>query len=209
MSSLEIPDRLTPAPQPLRHAEALLTHLADLAHATGSEPLLAGLVRAAAQLSGCELSQLYLLDDTHTRLWLCAEWHDGLLQPRETASLPSDYDGEQLLQYCLCQNRRLFLDELDSRLHNTGFLPVGPRAWRSLLCCPVVDKHGKIGGLLVLASRQPQALQGVAEAVGRLGSFAFAQLKLLRRLHAAQDAGPIATPPCASGYGLIGVPCIA
>lgn len=204
MSSLEIPTRLTPVAQPLRHAEVLLTQLTELAHATSSERLLAGLVQAAAQLSGCELSQLYLLDDTHTRLWLCAEWHDGLLQPREAASLPSDYDGEQLLQFSLCQNRTLFLGELDTRLHNTGFLPASPHAWRSLLCCPLMDKHGKVGGLLVLASRRPHALQSVADALGQLGTFALAQLKLLRRLHAPQDDGPITTAPCASGYGLIG-----
>ncbi|NQD94979.1 sigma-54-dependent Fis family transcriptional regulator, partial [Pseudomonas sp. CrR25] len=100
-------------PQPLRYAEALLQRFASLAQANNVDALLGGLVASAAQLSGCELSQLYLLDDTHTRLTLCAEWQDGLLQPREVASLPSDYDGEQLLQYCLCQNQSLSLTELD------------------------------------------------------------------------------------------------
>src|SRR5690606_14365723 len=76
VSSIEVPTRLMPTAQPLLHAEALLKHLTELAHATSSDRLLAGLVQAAAQLSGCELSQLYLLDDTHTRLWLCAEWHE-------------------------------------------------------------------------------------------------------------------------------------
>ncbi|HSX88230.1 MAG TPA: sigma-54-dependent Fis family transcriptional regulator, partial [Pseudomonas sp.] len=97
-------------PQPLRYAEALLERFAGLARAANGDALLGGLVEAAAQLAGCELSQLYLLDDTHTRLTLSAEWLNGMLQPREAASLPSEYDGEQLLQYCLCQNQVLSLE---------------------------------------------------------------------------------------------------
>ncbi|HLA32067.1 MAG TPA: sigma-54-dependent Fis family transcriptional regulator, partial [Pseudomonas sp.] len=75
-------------PQPLRYAEALLQRFAGLARSANGDALLGGLVEAAAQLSGCALSQLYLLDETHTRLTLNAEWQDGLLQPRAEASLP-------------------------------------------------------------------------------------------------------------------------
>lgn len=70
----------THVPQPLRYAEALLTHFASLSR-TGREPALQErFVQAVAELSGCELSQLYLLDATHTSLSLAAEWLGGALQ---------------------------------------------------------------------------------------------------------------------------------
>ncbi|WP_256206742.1 GAF domain-containing protein, partial [Pseudomonas sp. BAY1663] len=145
--------------QPLRYAEALLQRFARLARAASVEQLLGGLVETAAQLSDCPLSQLYLLDATHTRLTLSAEWHDGQPQPRAAASLPSDYDGEQLLQYCLCQNQTLCFLELDHSVHATGFLPESPRPWRSLLCLPLPDEDGHVAGLLLAASTQPRDLQ--------------------------------------------------
>jgi sigma-54-dependent transcriptional regulator len=186
--------------------EALLPRFTRLARASNSESLLGGLVEAAAQVASCELSQLYLLDETHTRLLLCAEWLDGLLQPREASSLPSDYDGEQLLQYCLCQNRVLFLNELDSRLHNIGFLPDGPHAWHSLVCLPLQDQHKRIIGLLLLASARPTDFQRVADPLKHLGTFAIAQLHLLQRLQTPRGDGQVTTvsAPLASGYGLIG-----
>ncbi|MFC2971296.1 sigma 54-interacting transcriptional regulator [Azotobacter bryophylli] len=196
-------------PQPLRYAEALLTQHASLTRSASVEALLGRLVQAAAQLTGCELSQLYLLDDSHTRLTLSAEWLDGLLQPREAASLPSDYDGEQLLQYCLCQNRVLSLSELDGSLHQTGFLPGGARSWRSLLCLPLSDAGARIRGLLLCASAQSRELQGFASSLGHLGGCAISHLQLLQRLRRPHDQdqdganGEIVTP-CASGYGLIG-----
>ena len=78
--------------------------------------LLGEFVRGLAELSGCELTQLYLLDATHTCLGMNAECLDGALQPREAASLPADYNGEQLLQFALCQNRVVCLDDLASEL---------------------------------------------------------------------------------------------
>ncbi|MDP3813989.1 sigma 54-interacting transcriptional regulator [Pseudomonas sp.] len=193
-------------PQPLRYADALLQRFATLARAANADALLGGVVEAAAQLSACELSQLYLLDDSHTRLTLSAEWQTGLLQPRAEASLSSDYDGEQLLQYCLCQNQVLSLDELDSNLHQIGFLPEAGQAWRSLLCLPLLDEQQRVNGLLLLASQTPRDLQGFADSLGHLGSFVIAQLHLLQRLRAPRSEQPVAvvSTPCASGYGLIG-----
>lgn len=193
-------------PQPLRYAEALLGCFAGLARAANADSLLGGLVETAAQLSDCQLSQLYLLDATHTRLTLCAEWHNGLLQPREATSLPSDYDGEQLLQYCLCQNQTLCLSELDSSLHASGFLPDSPKPWRSLLCLPVQDEQQRVAGLLLTASTESRELQGFSGSLAQLGAFGLAQLRLLQRLRAPGSTTPPAAPasPCASGYGLIG-----
>jgi len=51
-------------PQPLRYAEALLGRFAGLTRAANADSLLGGLVETAAQLSDCQLSQLYLLDAT-------------------------------------------------------------------------------------------------------------------------------------------------
>ena len=193
---------------PLGYAEALLRQHASLARSASVEALLGGLAQAAAQLSGCELSQLYLLDDSHTRLTLSAEWLDGLLQPREAASLPSDYDGEQLLQYCLCQNRVLSLSELDASLHQTGFLPGNGQPWRSLLCLPLADAQSRIRGLLLCASTQSRELQGFASSLGHLGGCAISHLQLLQRLRRPHEQGDAhageAATPCASGYGLIG-----
>ncbi|PKL97077.1 MAG: sigma-54-dependent Fis family transcriptional regulator, partial [Gammaproteobacteria bacterium HGW-Gammaproteobacteria-9] len=193
-------------PQPLRYAEALLGRFAGLARAANADSLLGGLVETAAQLSDCQLSQLYLLDATHTRLTLCAEWHNGLLQPREATSLPSDYDGEQLLQYCLCQNQTLCLSELDSSLHASGFLPDSPKPWRSLLCLPLQDEQQRVAGLLLTASTESRELHGFSGSLAQLGAFGLAQLHLLQRLRAPGSSTPPAAPvsPCASGYGLIG-----
>ena len=193
-------------PQPLRYAEALLQRYAELAGAASSERLLAELVRAAAELADCELGQLYLLDHTNTRLTLSAEWLDGTLQARTAASLPSDYDGEQLLQYCLCQNQPLCIEELDSSLHAIACLPEGT-AWRSLLCLPLSDTEGHSRGLLLVASHGPRELQGFVASFAHLGSFALAQLQLLQRLRTpANDELPVSsvTTPCTSGYGLLG-----
>ena len=205
MSSLKVPPMFHQVPQPLRYAEALLERFAGLARAASGDALLGGLVEAAAQLAGCELSQLYLLDETHTRLTLSAEWQDGLLQPREASSLPSEYDGEQLLQYCLCQNQVLSLDELDSSLHQIGFLPDASQSWRSLLCLPLLDEQKRVNGLLLIASQISRDLQGFAGSLGHLGGFVIAQLHLLQRLRAPRmETLASTTTACASGYGLIG-----
>ena len=71
----------TRVPQPLIYAEALLAQFASLSRAADGGALLGDFVRGVAGLSGCELSQLYLLDATHTRLGLSAECLGGILQP--------------------------------------------------------------------------------------------------------------------------------
>lgn len=129
----------TRVPQPLIYAEALLAQFASLSRAADGGTLLGDFVRGVAGLSGCELSQLYLLDATHTRLGLSAECLGGILQPREAASLPADYNGEQLLQFALCQNRVVSLVGLSGSLHETSFLPARETPWQSLLCVPLVN----------------------------------------------------------------------
>ena len=196
----------TQVPQPLRFAQALLAQFTHLSRAEDGATLLGDFVRASAELSACELSQLYLLDATHTRLILNAEYWQGLLQPRAATSLPADYDGEQLLQYALCQNKVLSLCELNASLHETGFLPPGAKPWKSLLCVPLLDQHKAVRGLLVCASRDHRELAGFADSLGQLGSFALGQMRLLQPSRRSPGAppSPVDVVPVASGYGLIG-----
>ncbi|MEL7560761.1 sigma-54 interaction domain-containing protein [Stutzerimonas chloritidismutans] len=187
-------------------AIALLDRLAELAWTTDTSGWLNGLVQTAARLASCPLAQLYLLDATHTRLTLSAEWFEGSRR-QETASLPSDYRDEQLLQYCLSQNRQLSIVPLDVNLHETGFLPESSRPWRSLLCLPLENAEGHVVGLMVAASTATQDLTAAAATLTNLGRFALGQAHLLNRLLGAAQPAPreiIPTRPCTSGYGLIG-----
>ncbi|UVK98699.1 sigma-54-dependent Fis family transcriptional regulator [Pseudomonas sp. B21-048] len=196
----------TQVPQPLAYAEALLAQFATLSHAADGAALLGHFVRGLAELSGCELTQLYLLDATHTCLGMNAECLDGILQPREGASLPTDYNGEQLLQFALCQNRVVCLGELSGSLYETSFLPPQATPWQSLLCVPLVNRQKAVEGLLLCASRRHIDLHGFADSLGQLGSFVHGQLHLLQRLR--QPSGDVrpapVSVPSASGYGLIG-----
>ena len=196
----------TQVPQPLLYAEALLAQFASLSRSADGAALLGDFVRGVAGLSGCELTQLYLLDATHTSLGMNAECLDGLLQPRGAASLPADYNGEQLLQFALCQNRVVCLDDLGGSLHETSFLPASFAAWQSLLCVPLVNGQKAVEGLLLCASRRHINLQGFADSLGQLGSFVLGQLHLLQRLRQPVDAAApvVRSLPSASGYGLIG-----
>ena len=196
----------TQVPQPLVYAEALLAQFASLSRAADGAALLGDFVRGLAELSGCELTQLYLLDATHTCLGMNAECLNGILQPREAASLPADYNGEQLLQFALCQNRVVSLSELSGSLHETSFLPPQATPWQSLLCVPLVNQQKSVEGLLLCASRRHIDLQGFADSLGQLGSFVLGQLHLLQRLRQPSGVSrpaPVSVPS-ASGYGLIG-----
>ncbi|WP_122317620.1 sigma-54-dependent Fis family transcriptional regulator [Pseudomonas cichorii] len=197
----------TQVPQPLAYAEALLAQYAVLSRATNGAALLGDFVHGLAGLSGCELTQLYLLDATHTCLGMNAECLDGVLQPRQAASMPADYNGEQLLQFALCQNRVVCLGELSGSLHETSFLPAQAEPWQSLLCVPVFNHQKQsVEGLLLCASRRHVDLQGFADSLGQLGSFVLGQLHLLQRLRQPGDEprpAPLSVPS-ASDYGLIG-----
>lgn len=196
----------TQVPQPLAYAEALLAQFAALSRASDGAALLGDFVRGLAELSGCELTQLYLLDATHTCLGMTAEYLNGILQPRKATGLPADYNGEQLLQFALCQNRVVCLNELSSSLHETSFLPQQAVPWQSLLCVPLVNQQKAVEGLLLCASHRRIELQGFSDSLGQLGSFVLGQLHLLRRLRQPLDQSrpaPVSTPST-SGYGLIG-----
>jgi sigma-54-dependent transcriptional regulator len=206
VSSSEMAVMLSQVPQPLVYAQALLAQFAGLSRAADGAALLGEFARGVAQLSGCELSQLYLLDATHTVLGLNVECLDGILQPREAASLPADYNDEQLLQFALCQNRVVCLSELSGSLHESGFLPPQATPWQSLLCVPLVGQRNAVEGLVLCASHRHIDLQGFADSFAQLGSFVLGQLQLLQRLRQPTGDGkpaPVSIPN-ASAYGLIG-----
>ncbi|KAF1019343.1 MAG: Transcriptional regulatory protein ZraR [Pseudomonas sp.] len=193
-------------PQPLAYAEALLAQFASLSRAADGTALLGAFVRGLTELSGCELAQLYLLDETHTCLGMSAECLNGNLQPREAQSLPADYNAEQLLQFVLCQNRVMSLGGLSGSLHETSFLPSQAKAWESLLCVPLVNRQDAVEGVLLCASHRHLDLQGFADSFGQLGSFVLGQLHLLQRLRRPCADQPVlpASPSSHSGYGLTG-----
>ncbi|MFJ4143271.1 sigma 54-interacting transcriptional regulator [Pseudomonas sp. NPDC089734] len=196
----------TRIPQPLIYAEALLAQFACLSRAADREALLNDFVRGVAELAGCELAQLYLLDATHTCLGLSAECLAGVVQPRAASSLSADYNGEQLLQFSLCQNRVISLMELSGSLHETSFLPEYGEPWQSLLCVPLVNLNKEVEGLLLCASRDHVDLQVFADSLAQLGTFVLTQLDLLQRLRrpAGEPAPLTGTGISTSGYGLIG-----
>lgn len=192
--------------QPLDYAEALLAQFSRLSRLADGAALVGNFIQGVARLSGCELVQLYVLDATGTRLEMNTECLEGQLQFRDPHSLPCDYHAEQLLQFSLGQNRVVCLDGLSDSVHETRFLPARPTPWQSLLCVPLVDPQGRVGGLLLCASDQHLDLHGVAESLGHLGAFALGQMHLLQRLHRPVDEPVSVTASLPNGisYGLIG-----
>ena len=191
--------------QPLVYAQTLLTHFMHLAQAPDHEALVGGFVQGVAGLSGCELVQLYVLDATHTRLGLSAQYLNGHAHTREGQSVPADYNGEQLLQFALCQNRVVCLSDLNTRLHELSFLPAGV-VWNALLCVPLLNQKQTVEGVLLCASQRQQDLNGFAESLAQLGSFVLGQLHVQHalRLSSGDVPAPLVSEPSVSGYGLIG-----
>ncbi|MBZ9782247.1 sigma 54-interacting transcriptional regulator [Pseudomonas sp. REP124] len=192
--------------QPLEYAEALLEQFASLSRAEDGTSLLGNFLQGLSQLNSCELAQLYLLDATHTCLGLAAESLNGNLQPREVTSVPTDYSGEQLLQFVLCQNRVVSLGALGTSQHETGFLPSQAKRWESLLCVPLLNGNGQVKGLILCATHRHIDLHCFAESIGKLASFVYGQFLLLQQLRQPKEHAstvPV-TVPNARGYGLIG-----
>lgn len=167
--------------EPLGYAQKLCSHYAALSQLSDSEALLQDFVRTASELSECELAQVFLVDDV--RLVLGAAVLGGAVQSSASQEGEIDYSTEQLLQFSLAENRAVDLDDLGSSLYQTGFLPARKKAWRSLLCVPLLNRDGFPKALLVCASSERRALQGFAVSLGSLGAFALRQRSLLRRLN--------------------------
>lgn len=192
-------------PNPLDYAAALLGWFARLGIESDETTLAGDFSAAAAQLSGCELSQLYLLDQATGRLELAAQHLPGVLLPDDVASPGADFKNEQLLQYVLEQNRALNFTGPGSSVYDTGFLPAVASHWQSLLCLPLLGQHKQVSGALLCASQRVTELAGHVASLGHLGSFVVNQLAMLRRTRRAPGAlKAVRGTPGTSAYGLIG-----
>lgn len=192
--------------QPLAYAERLLGAFAALARASSACALLDDFARRVCQLCGCELAQVYLLDAGAPQLSLATEvCRDIVPAPREKG-VAGDYRSEQLLEFCLCQNRVISLDTLTEGLYQTGFLPDNTDAWRTLLGVPLCNREGVVEGLLICASVQPLTLSGYAPSLRALGAFVLVLRALLAKVNVQNVAAVAVTEDqaCARGYGLIG-----
>lgn len=195
----------TQLPHPLAYADALLAWFTRLGIESDESTLPGDYVTAAAQLSQCELCQLYLLDEVTGRLDLIARHSPGTSLSPDLVSPDVDFKNEQLLQFAMGQSQAFFVADVDSGLYDSGFLPAVAEPWRSLLCVPLIDRRKKMSGLLLCASPRREDLLGYAASLGQLGCFALNQLAVLRRgRRASAPLKKTQGAVYANGYGLIG-----
>lgn len=179
-----------------------LTALARCEHPTELQHRLASWL---AELSDCALVQLYLLDDSHSRLPLCCQWLDGALRTEPE----QDGFADPMLNYSLSQNTPLHLNNLDTSVHSTPFLPTASAPWRSLLCQPLLDCRQQVAGLVVLANQGRVISEALAAPLAMIGTIALAQLQALHQTELSQQAPCLtaseAMPSNEHGnFGLIG-----
>ena len=187
-------------PQPLAFAETLLGWISRLGLESDETQLPSLCVAGAAQLSQCELSQLYGLDAVSGRLELIAQHLPGVPLPGDR-----DFQHEQLLQFVLKRRSALCLDDLDNSVYDSTFLPVTATSWRALASVPLFNRHEAIIGVLLCASQRAVALQGYAASLAQLGGFALNQRAMLQRMQPVHAALPsVRSTPTASTFGLIG-----
>jgi sigma-54-dependent transcriptional regulator len=189
---------------PLAYVETLLNCVMDLGQSADESILLDVCVAGAAQLSQCDLSQLYLIDGVTGRLDLVAQHLPGALTCIEAAAGPG-WQKEQLLCYVINQRRMLGVDDVEHCLYDTAFLPAAQTPWRSLLAVPLFTRSQQITGVLLCASSHAAPLRDYALSLGKLGSFALNQLRLLRCVQSAPSAATSQRGvPITGAYGLIG-----
>lgn len=191
---------------PLAYAQGMLAHLTDLGRVRDGVTLSREFVRAAAQISGCELSQLYLFDEPGRCLNLSAECLNGVSQPQDDRRFFEDYQRQQLLQHVLRCGESLSLSDLHGGLYDIGLLPTVDRPWQSLLCVPLHYFDGAVAGVLLCAGSTRSDLQTVVGSLSQLGTFVLNQLGLmmLRPCYLSAPSEPSADSVPANTYGLIG-----
>ncbi|MEE5055433.1 sigma 54-interacting transcriptional regulator [Pseudomonas alliivorans] len=186
---------------PLDYAHTLCSIYTRLSCAGDSESLLNGFARAACQLVGCELAQLFLFEAGNERLDLKVQVLNDIIQPEAVAGHYSDYSTENLLQFALSQSTPVSVNEVDSGLYDTSFLPSRPSGWKSLLCVRLSTRDNVTTGLLVCASEAARSLECFAASLESLGSFVLALKVLFERRHAL--TGMPILESGSSSYGLI------
>lgn len=197
--------RDTPLLQAPDVAEQLVQWLMRLGLDSDRASMPGNLAHAAAQLSQCSLSQVYLSDEAGHGLFLAAE-HRPQAGPWEIgAGAEVDQQGQQLLRFALEHKRPLSLCGLQDSMYDTAFIPSGLVPWQSLLCVPLIHHHLPVRGMLLCVTERALDLQPYATPLGQLGVFALRQRALLQepgRPAAAHQALGSAVRP--AGLGLIG-----
>ncbi|WP_428553836.1 sigma-54 interaction domain-containing protein [Pseudomonas edaphica] len=193
-----------PLPGPQACTDQLLGWFTRLGFEREESTLAQLCVTAAAQLSECDLCQLYAREETTGQLGLIAQYFpDG--EPSGERAATVDVQHQQLLHYVLNQGRELTIDELCNSAYDSGFLPVATQPWHALTCLPLFNRSKAVCGVLLCASLRPTHLQGYAVSLGQLGSFALGQLALRRLAHPRRiTADAQRCAPVTGGYGLIG-----
>lgn len=197
--------RLTQIPHPLACADALLGWFIRLG-IEGDEATLPSLcVAAVAQLSQCELSQLYWRNESTGRLELIAQHLSGVHCPSDPACT-QDFQHEQVLQYVLSHQSALSLEDLTGSVYEYGFLPAMALPWQALSCVPLFNRGKAINGVLLCASQRQKNWPDHTASLSQLGSFTLMQLALLRCKRSAEGVAPThdGTPSPGAAFGLIG-----
>ncbi len=197
--------RFSALAEPLVYASTLLDWFARLGVVSDEATLLELCTAASAQLSECELCQLYYRHENQGRLELIAQYLPGPLSSGEALS-GADFQNEQLLHYVIKQNAALSLEDLPASVYESGFLPTGNSPWRAVACMPLVNRSNAIAGVLLCASQRSTSLQGHLSSLSQLGNFALSQLALLRQVRPVPDSSPQQrrAPTVGAAFGLIG-----
>ncbi|UYZ84364.1 sigma 54-interacting transcriptional regulator [Entomomonas sp. E2T0] len=125
-------------------------YYSSLIEAESTQDLIACVLAVATTLTSAELAQLYLLDQSKTKLNLYGQSFAGKMLLKQDISC--DYYNDVLLQYCLTQNKSIISEDINSLLLEHNFLPQSTvKSWRSLLVLPLLNKQQHIYGLLVCA----------------------------------------------------------
>ncbi|MGZ9706821.1 sigma-54 interaction domain-containing protein [Pseudomonas sp. GNP013] len=189
-------------PQPLAYAETLMGWFCRLGRGADENTLADLCVAGVAQLSQCELGQLYRLDKATGRLELIAQHLHGGRSSSDPA-LGQGAQDEQLLQYVLTQGQAVALDDVSQCVYDCGFLPEATTPWRSLCAIPLSCRGDAVSAVLLCASQRPLALQGYVASLAQLGSFALGQLA--RASRAAPELTELKSgASLARVFGLIG-----
>lgn len=122
----------------------------SMIEAESTQDLIACVLTVAAELTSADLAQLYLLDQSKTKLNLYGQLLADKMSLKQDMSC--DYYNDVLLQYCLTQNKSIISEDINSLLLEHNFLPtLSTNSWRSLLVLPLLNKQQHMFGLLVCA----------------------------------------------------------
>lgn len=181
------------------------TAYSSLIEAQGTQDLITCVLKMAATLNSVDLVQLYLLDQSKTKLHLYGQALSGIVKLKQDAS--RDYYDEALLQYCLTQNKIIMAEDINSLLLDYDFLPQNTSTrWRSLLVLPLSNKQ-QLYGLLVCGAYKTTDWAGELASLEHYCRLMFIQYNRFSVLnarieHTNQQLDNIAVT--ADHYGLVG-----